>query len=332
MLADILFAEQIDSQQWDQGKICQNAGKGPQGWECVPPTKYENGIFITSPGGITREHIAKVKNTVNGSSVVAYWDFGDMPLNPGPEECPFCGDWIMGTRPGRNCSTTYQCGPSAFLTALRALPGINKLVMHNITEGQSPPTMIESYPGLASYIWNAKLAPLMANFFAKWLKDNGFDGLYLDGYVEPDKRRFAIPDGQSWDMDGDGVADSADTMAGSYFAWAPAFVGSLRAQLGKDVIILANSAGSVSDPSLSGITIEMESCTGAAGVPHCANALDGQHLSTTSAEISPHSVLWLTHSNAMPPAEQCREVAKLQAMYPWTQAGTDFFDGSHVVC
>ena len=30
--------------------------------------------------------------------------------------------------------------------------------------------------------------------------------------------------------------------------------------------------------------------------------------------------------------EQCRNVAALQKQYPWTQAGTDFFDGSHVVC
>ena len=35
---------------------------------------------------------------------------------------------------------------------------------------------------------------------------------------------------------------------------------------------------------------------------------------------------------AMPAAQQCKEVAALQAQYPWVQAGTDFFDGSHVVC
>jgi hypothetical protein len=69
----ILFAEQVDSPQWTSGKICQNAGHGPQGDECVPPSKYENGVFIASPQNMTKEHIAKVKRDVKGSSVVAYW-------------------------------------------------------------------------------------------------------------------------------------------------------------------------------------------------------------------------------------------------------------------
>eukprot|EP01052_Picozoa_sp_SAG31_P064907 SAG31_NODE_23746_length_497_cov_0.896985_1_plen_41_part_10 len=41
--------------------------------------------------------------------------------------------------------------------------------------------------------------------------------------------------------------------------------------------MLANSAGAVSDPSLSGLTIEMESCVGGkVGVKDCASALKGQ--------------------------------------------------------
>ena len=39
-----------------------------------------------------------------------------MPLAPSAE-CPFCNSHIMGDRPGRNCSTTYRCGPSPFLSA-----------------------------------------------------------------------------------------------------------------------------------------------------------------------------------------------------------------------
>jgi hypothetical protein len=35
---------------------------------------------------------------------------------------------------------------------------------------------------------------------------------------------------------------------------------------------------------------------------------------------------------SMPADEQCAEVARIQGMMPWVQAGTDFFDGSHIVC
>ena len=36
--------------------------------------------------------------------------------------------------------------------------------------------------------------------------------------------------------------------------------------------------------------------------------------------------------NGVPPKEQCAAVAALQKAYPWVQAGTDFFDGSQIVC
>lgn len=129
----------------------------------------------------------------------------------------------------------------------------------------------------------------------------------------------------------------------------------LRAALGPDALILANSAGALSDPALNGITIEMESCL---VMEACADALLGQH---AVAQSPATSIMWLTHSEvwrtktqvallvvaehcltplllpcvmqAMPPAEQCKRVQQLRnAMGPWIQAGTDFFDGSHVIC
>ena len=51
-----------------------------------------------------------------------------------------------------------------------------------------------------------------------------------------------------------------------------------------------------------------------------------------AAGRDPLSVLWLTHSESMPAKEQCAAVAALQKAYPWVQAGTDFFDGSQIVC
>ena len=69
----------------------------------------------------------------------------------------------------------------------------------------------------------------------------------------------------TYDIDGDGLPDSSVEIYGSYFAWALAFVALMRQKLGTERIILANSAGSISDSSLSGITIEMEACRGAGG-------------------------------------------------------------------
>ena len=42
---------------------------GPQGSECVPASKYKDGVFIASPQNITKELIAKVKADVPGRSV-----------------------------------------------------------------------------------------------------------------------------------------------------------------------------------------------------------------------------------------------------------------------
>lgn len=247
----------------------------------------------------------------------------------------------MGDRPGRNCSTTYHCGPSPFLTQLQQTFS-PKLAVHDVTDGL-PGVMLESYPGLAKYVWNADSAPLLAKFLGDWVSAHGFDGLYLDGYVSPSRvdfhqcalkeegcQSFMKPN-RSYDIDGDGHADSADAVYASYFAWGPAFVAMLRARLGAGAVVLANSAGSISDSSLSGVTIEMEACA-RGSTRACSDALDAQRAATASVGTTPISVLWMTHSEAMPAAEQCKIVAQLQLQYPWVQAGTDFFDGSHVVC
>ena len=92
----ILFSDQVDSDTWP-AKLCQNAGLGPQGGECVDARKYENGVFIASPQNMTDAHIQKIKHSVPGSSVIAYFDFGDIPLANSPE-CPFCYSHIMGDR------------------------------------------------------------------------------------------------------------------------------------------------------------------------------------------------------------------------------------------
>lgn len=339
----ILFSNQVTNNSKWPHQLCQNNGVGPQGNECVDATQYENGVFIASPQNVTQDVIKKVKTDVKNSKVVAYFDFGELPLAYNAKECPFCKSHIMGDRAGRNCSTTYQCGPSPFLTKLQTIFP-NKYAVHDITNGL-PGVMLESYPGLAKNIWHSKNTPLLANFLSEWILDNGFDGIYLDGYVQPSRVNFNqctlkeegcqsfMKANHTYDIDGDGVADSSDEIYGSYFAWAPTFVVMLREKIGSDKIILANSAGSISDSSLSGITIEMEACNGEDGSKRCANALNAQKIVTNAIDQKEAlSVLWLTHSNTIPATEQCKILHKLQAEYPWVQAGTDFFDGSHITC
>jgi len=42
--------------------------------------------------------------------------------------------------------------------------------------------------------------------------------------------------------------------------------------------------------------------------------------------------MWLTHGESMNATTQCQRVHELQTEYDWIFAGTDFFDGSHIVC
>ena len=117
-----------------------------------------------------------------------------------------------------------------------------------------------------------------------------------------------------YDYDGDGEADTPTEHAGMYWAWRSAFVAALRQRLGEKALIFANSAGAVSDPSLSGVTIEMESCTGGeAGVQHCSDALEGQRAATLAAGREALSVLWMTHSESMSAAQQVRRIGRSPA-------------------
>lgn len=137
----------------------------------------------------------------------------------------------------------------------------------------------------------------------------------------------------------------------------------LRAALGTAKLIIANvPAPSVADPSLNGITIEFEHCAGDES-PHaalragtagpaavvdaedvaafrraaararsfslnaaCTQTLLGQKaLSDLSGRESVFA-LWLTHSEVVPAALQCAELAGVQGALPWVREGDDITD------
>ena len=80
--------------------------------------------------------------------------------------------------------------------------------------------------------------------------------------------------------------------------------------------------------------VDREACTAeSGGLSKCTDALLGQKAATELAGRTPVSLMWLTHSEQMPASKQCAAVAGIIAQYgDWIQAGTDFFDGSHVTC
>eukprot|EP00946_MAST-07B_sp_MAST-7B-sp1_P000086 g86.t1 len=325
----ILFADQIDAASFP-ARICQNAGDGPQGHECVDGREFD--VFITSPQNITTAHLAKVRKYVPQSRIVAYWDFNHMPLKPDDPRalCSFCKGHTMGDRPGRNCTTTYRCSDPAYNPFVRELNDVfpPELAIRQLHSENNSFSLVQGYPGLASYMWTAKSTTILHAFLSKWVKDIGFDGIYLDGYG---RQTFTSDTG--YDFDGDGLPETSAQVTNLYNGWAPTFVAMMRSSLGNDALILANSGMANTDTSLSGLTIELEGCTAArGGMKACGAALGGQDAAAKAVGRESLSVLWLTHSESMKPKDQCDFVKKMQTEFPFVQQGTDFFDGSHIVC
>lgn len=319
----IIFDNQIDNQTFPQ-QVCQNNGNGPQGSQCVGPMDvvYKKGVFITQPMNITKEHIAKVKSSVPGAIVLAYWCFNYIPIYSDGE----CSTGhIMGDRPGRNCSTTYSCTDGV-------TPEFNRLVnsafpkawaANNLTTN----SLVCGYAGQATYVPFKESADSLTKMLSSVVENAGFDGIYLDGYLDPATYETkAFPEGSLLDFNGDSKPDTPEEVTAQYKKYAPYMVQSLRQAIGPNKYILSNSAGANPDPNLNGLTIEMESCL---DLKDCTKAL------MESKKVGfqpPLSVLWLTHSESMPAKQQCERAALIQSELDWVQVGTDFFDGSHVVC
>src|SRR5262249_41356069 len=88
----ILFADDVNNPSW------------PQGFD-------NNAMCVVQPQNFTADMFAKIKRTVPNSRSILYWDAWEMPFRV---EGQCATGHIMGDRPGRNCSTSYQCGPGAW--------------------------------------------------------------------------------------------------------------------------------------------------------------------------------------------------------------------------
>ena len=125
------FRSGTDNPEWST-KLCQNNGYGPQGAECVDATQYANGIFIASPQNMTKDIITRLRFfELKSTSVLTSATFTSRP-----KRVPFCHSHIMGDKPGRNCTTTYACGPSSFLANLRIfLKNLLYMTYQRVTRG-----------------------------------------------------------------------------------------------------------------------------------------------------------------------------------------------------
>ena len=135
-----------------------------------------------------------------------------------------------------------------------------------------------------------------------------------------------------------GLATTSAEANALYAGWAPVLSYGLRRNLDanrpdRTNIIIGNAAGPISDPALSGLTLEMEACVSKPRHGMKVNCTDASLAQAAVTPIAVHlGVFWLTHSEAMPAKEQCERVAAMQKILPWMRQGTDFFDRSHIVC
>ena len=179
-------------------------------------------------------------------------------------------------------------------------------------------------------------ADALAQWHAEVTMPSGYDGLYIDNWHASFSASWArslveLTNG-SFDCNGDGLADTLESLNAQYSAWKPYYSMKLRQVLGDDRLLLANT-GNVAepDPSLDGQTIEFEWCSDARGGMHsCENALDAQRAVSLAAGRTAgrqaYSVMWLTEANNIPAEVQCRELMRLEEGRPWLLGGTDRSD------
>lgn len=83
-----------------------------------------------------------------------------------------------------------------------------------------------------------------------------WDGMYLDNCQEdfPSWRVAMLP--ASFDCDGDGQPNTVGQLQSQWDTYRPYLINAMRSVVGNDRILVANSAGTLSDPNLNGICIE----------------------------------------------------------------------------
>ena len=283
-------------------------------------TAYD--FFIMSPQNVTRADLDKLRGDLKAQGradppkVLLYMDFLHIPIDYGCSKGHVMGDREV---PLRNCSW-YPCGEGEWTRAINATFKREWALRAIEKNGEGSMQASCNYPGLSDFVWTQPSAKAMLPLVVNTVKSTGFDGVYMDGAASDDavyqifSRQF---DKGQFDFNGDGVADSSKDMATSIAIWGVWFVEMLRAQLGPDAFLLANSGGPpISVTALNGVTIESEACRDDFGM--CEDTL--QVMSQLGAK-PPMGAFWLTHSEQVSPEKQCEQAQQLTARWPDYTAG-----------
>ena len=302
---------------------------------------YSGGVIIMDPFNVTREDVAQVKRELN-ATVLMYFDTTDIavPATNGvcAENNANCNGKLRCSTGGPGlCCTTFDCDRfknAALCPADSFYHGLSQVFeldwTVNLLENGTRHPLCKYYFGPV-FVPFQKSVDALVPYVAGWVKQIGFDGLYLDEVFPSASIAFPLSllRTRRFDADGDGQPETVDELVQQFERFQPQLASGLRSALGQHAVILANSVVGERSSALNGLTIEMESCAGS-NYHRCVETLMAQH---NVSEQPAFAILWLTgESPSNPAAAQCARVSQMQAQLPWVMVGTDFYDGSHVVC
>jgi hypothetical protein len=293
------------------------------------PTAFQNyTLFIASPTHMTRELVDKVHNDIPGSRILAYTDSNDQPLVWGCSTGSPMGNLAIQKR--------LPDDPEGYYKPLRA-GWKREWSMRDITDPHSPKPVC-FFPGLAAFVPSKPSIDFLVGFHRNvTIAERGFDGIYMDVLGSDWGQGWTIAslkkktNATAIDIDGDGKGDTDLDVQRQYKGWRPYFVQELRRAIGSERLILANT-DVASIPGLNGVTLEMEIC--GADMLACLAVVESSRAVAAEWSLPPLDVFWLTHAQQVPPAQQCRYVESMGARFPdgTVFMGSDFYDGSHIVC
>lgn len=210
------------------------------------PAGFEHySLFIANPG-FTATELQRVRSSVPGSAVLAYSDMSWAYVGTGCSEGNgnfskfFKPEWAVTNL--RNNQPVCPFGASP--TPLDPSPKIDPVAAAVLTQ--------VSADALVRYHTEVTLAA-------------PYDGLYMDDYEHTFPASWVSNivafTNNSFDTNGDGKADTVESLQAQYSAWKPYYSTQLRKALGDRMLLANTGSPAESDAALDGQTIEFEWCT-----------------------------------------------------------------------